>query len=90
MMSSVCLRRIVSRTFSLRSFSFSISSGSKPFALRPLFLGVSADRVPASRWRRQAVRFEEYSPSRRSRAPRLPGSVPRIGELQDATLVRPL
>src|SRR5574337_1070726 len=52
----------------------------------PRCLGVSADRVPASRWRRQVVRFDEYSPSRRRSAPRLPGTVQASASLRIRSL----
>jgi hypothetical protein len=85
-MSSACLRRLVSRSFSLRSVAFSSRSGSRSCALRPRFRGVRPDRVPASRWRRQVVRFEEYSPSLRKSAPRLPGTVQASASLKMRSL----
>ena len=51
--------------------------------------------APASRWRRQSTRWEEYRPSRRSRAPICPGSVAvsasfRIASLYSAVNLRRL
>ena len=46
-------------------------------ALRPRLRGASAFRAPDSRWRRQVFRWDEYSPSRRSKAPIWPDSLQR-------------
>src|SRR6266542_1338561 len=60
------------RSLSVRSrvISLSFGSGRERPRGRP-----RATRAPASRWRRQSTRWEEYSPSRRSSAPISPGSV---------------
>jgi hypothetical protein len=45
--------------------------------LGPRFCGASAARSAASRWRRQVLRDDEYTPSRRISAPTSPGLVHR-------------
>src|SRR5580765_1937076 len=46
-------------------------------SLGPRFCGASAARSAASRWRRQVLKLEEYTPSRRINAPISPGLVQR-------------
>src|SRR3990172_7595354 len=74
MMSSACSSRFRRRAFS-RSSSF--TRGSTTRALGPRFLEPSAARPPCSTSRRQAVSRDEYSPSRRRRAPISPSSLQR-------------
>ena len=74
MMSSACSSRLRRRAFS-RSSSF--TRGSTTRALGPRFLEPSAARAPCSTSRRQAVSRDEYSPSRRRRAPISPSSLQR-------------
>ena len=45
--------------------------------LGPRFCGARAARSPASRWRRQVLSDDEYTPSRRISAPTSPGRVQR-------------
>ena len=75
MMVSACSRRRSSRAFSARNRVFSGASGWK-FDLRPRFFADSACSVPSSRCRRHVERCDEYSPSRRSRAPIAPSARP--------------
>src|SRR3989304_301666 len=72
MMSSACSSRFRRRAFS-RSSSF--TRGSTTRALGPRFLEPSATQAPCSTSRRQAVSSDEYSPSRRRRAPISPSSL---------------
>ena len=75
MMVSACSRRRSSRAFSARNRAFSGASGWK-FDLRPRCFADSACSVPSSRCRRHVERCDEYSPSRRSRAPIAPSPRP--------------
>src|SRR5207253_1249888 len=52
----------------------SVRSGS---VLGPRFCGASGARSAASRWRRQVLKEDEYTPSRRINAPISPGLVQR-------------
>src|SRR5262249_12573369 len=54
-----------------------LSRGSSGATFGPRFFGDSPSSSPRSRAARQVTRCEEYSPSRRSRAPILPGFVQR-------------
>ena len=69
-----CRRRRRKRAFSLRSCSFSWTTGSRrrPFGPRGL---ASAFNEPARRARRHSAKCEEYRPSRPHRT--LPSPVPR-------------
>lgn len=63
--------------------------------LRPRFFGARAARSPRSRARRHTTRCDEYSPSRRNRAPTAPGVAHasaslRIRGLYSAVYVRRL
>ena len=51
------------------------ANGLISFAAGPRFFGVSPARPPRSWARRHSTRLDEYSPSRRSRAPISPGFV---------------
>src|SRR5262249_43781667 len=69
------------------------SRGSTGVGLRPRVLGVSPASSPRARARRHSTRWEEYNPSRRSRAPMAPGVVHasaslRIRRLYSAVYVR--
>jgi hypothetical protein len=73
---AACSSRFRSRAFS-RSTSFTRRSTTRTFG--PRFLECRAARVPCSTARRQAVSSEEYSPSRRRRAPISPGLLAALG-----------
>src|ERR1035437_3268333 len=73
MMSSAFPRRFFRRALAATSFRFSSTSG-LTVVLRPRFLGVKAANSPCRTWRRQVDRWDEYSPSRRNRAPMAPAS----------------
>src|SRR5215216_427127 len=72
MIFSAWARRVARHSFARRSRSTSTRVGSAGFRPR---VRARAWSAPASRWRRQSTRWEEYSRSRRSNAPISPGSV---------------
>ena len=69
--SSLRSRRRLSRSSSATRFA----SGFTAFALRPRRLPDRPASSPRSRWRRQVIRCEEYSPSRLQQRPDLPGAL---------------
>src|SRR3989304_51049 len=75
MMNSACLSLCLSFWFSFSSWAIWRTEGSGFWYLGPRFLGERASSVPLSAWRRQVVRLDEYSPSRRRRAPICPDSL---------------
>src|SRR5688572_26000319 len=70
---SACRSLFCRCSLSRRKCSFSTSSGSRVFALRPRFLDASPVNWPCSRCRRHAANADEYSPSRRKSAAIPPG-----------------
>src|SRR5262249_52648773 len=72
MMVSARLSSASRRSTRRRKAAFSSANGS---GFGPRFLGVRAFREPSVRSLRQCTRFDEYRPSRRSRAPIGPASV---------------
>jgi hypothetical protein len=69
MIASACSRRRLSRAFSRRTLARSAVSGFGAATLGPRRAGLRAENAPASRCRRQSVRLDEYTPSRRRIAP---------------------
>src|SRR5215213_7454471 len=83
MIFSAWARRVARRSFARRSRSTSTRVGSAGFRPR---VRARAWSAPASRWRRQSTRWEEYSRSRRSNAPIWPGWVQRSASRRMASL----
>ena len=98
-MGSVCFPRIPATLFwismivsacsscrrsCMTSRSSRLTRGSTGFGFGPRFLDRRLASAPASRCRRQADSNDEYSPSRRSRAPTSPGAFPLPVQRQSA------
>ena len=87
MMISACWSRLDSFWFCRFNCSLSATSWLCGLGLRPRVLGVKPVRIPCWRWWRHRARLEEYSPSRRNKAPSLPALLASVGLVQDLELV---
>ena len=77
MTSSALSRRLLKPSRSRVSWAMCSVSALFASTLGPRFCGARAARSAASRWRRQVLKDEEYTPSRRMSAPISPGLVQR-------------
>ena len=69
MIASACASRCLSRAFSRLACASSAAMGLTPASFGPRFSGFRASKAPASRWRRQSVRVDEYSRRRMAEMP---------------------
>jgi hypothetical protein len=93
MIASACASRCLSRAFSRLACASSTAMGLTAASFGPRFSGFRASKAPASRWRRQSVRVDEYTPSRRRMAEMPPVSAarsvsPKIRSFSPAVNVR--
>ena len=93
MIASACASLCLSRAFSRLACASSVAMGLTAASFGPRFSGFRASKAPASRWRRQSVRVDEYTPSRRRMAEMPPVSAarsvsPKIRSFSPAVNVR--